>query len=139
VIATAATRRPRSVPERLALVAVGLVPAAFVYPWLSERTALQAVCPLRTLTTVPCPLCGGTTAATALADGRVGDAFAANPLVPLLALAALATVALVVARAVGRAPSPTPWGPAARRWALAVAVVAATASWGFQLQRLGVQ
>jgi len=40
-----------------------------------------AHCPLRDMTGVPCPTCGGTHTAVALAHGRLADAFAANPLV----------------------------------------------------------
>ena len=40
-----------------------------------------AHCPLRDMTGIPCPTCGGTHAAVALANGRLMDAFAANPLV----------------------------------------------------------
>ncbi len=40
-----------------------------------------AHCPLRDLTGMPCPTCGGTHTAVALAHGRLADAFAANPLV----------------------------------------------------------
>ena len=40
-----------------------------------------AHCPLRDMTGVPCPTCGGTHAAVALAQGRWTDAFTANPLV----------------------------------------------------------
>ena len=40
-----------------------------------------AHCPLRDMTGVPCPTCGGTHTAVALAHGRWTDAFAANPLV----------------------------------------------------------
>jgi len=46
-----------------------------------------ASCPLRDLTGLPCPTCGGTHGAVALAAGRLGGAFAANPLVPLGAAA----------------------------------------------------
>jgi len=42
-----------------------------------------AHCPLRDMTGVPCPTCGGTHTAVALAHGRWVDAFAANPLVAL--------------------------------------------------------
>jgi hypothetical protein len=40
-----------------------------------------AHCPLRDMTGVPCPTCGGTHAAVALANGHMVEAFAANPLV----------------------------------------------------------
>ncbi len=36
-------------------------------------------CPLRTLTGIPCPGCGGTRATLALAAGDVGRAFVLNP------------------------------------------------------------
>jgi hypothetical protein len=40
-----------------------------------------AHCPLRDLTGLPCPTCGGTHAAVAMSHGRWAEAFAANPLV----------------------------------------------------------
>jgi hypothetical protein len=40
-----------------------------------------ARCPLRDLTVLPCPTCGGTHAAVALVQGRVAAAFASSPLV----------------------------------------------------------
>jgi len=46
-----------------------------------ELVLQLAHCPLRDMTGVPCPTCGGTHTAVALAHGRLADAFAANPLV----------------------------------------------------------
>ena len=43
-------------------------------------------CVLRSLTGVPCPFCGMTTAMLALLHGDVGAALAANPGAPLLAI-----------------------------------------------------
>lgn len=40
-----------------------------------------AHCPLRDITGLPCPTCGGTHAAVALAQGHWAEAFASNPLV----------------------------------------------------------
>ena len=40
-----------------------------------------AHCPLRDLTGIPCPTCGGTRAAVALAHGNMAEAFASSPLV----------------------------------------------------------
>jgi len=40
-----------------------------------------AHCHLRDMTGLPCPTCGGTHAAVALANGRWTDSFSANPLV----------------------------------------------------------
>jgi hypothetical protein len=132
-----AARRPHSLPEQLGLTGLGAAAAAYVYPAVSHATGLGLPCPLRTLTGVPCPLCGMTTAATSLAAGDLRAAIAANPFVLLLAGGTLLMTALLLARALGRAPSPRPWPPGARRrvrWAVAVL---AAASWAFQLHRFG--
>lgn len=47
----------------------------------------QTLCLLRAATGVPCPLCGGTTAAVAVGSGRPLAALAASPLVVLGAAA----------------------------------------------------
>lgn len=58
-------------------------------------TANVPLCGFRLLTGLPCPLCGGTHACAALAQGDVMAAWQANPgLMPLVALAAVATVQL---------------------------------------------
>jgi hypothetical protein len=51
-------------------------------------------CPLRTLTGIPCPLCGMTTSVTETVELDLGDAVAANP-------AGVALVALAVAIVLG--------------------------------------
>ena len=53
------------------------------------------LCAFRQVTGQPCPLCGGTHACAALAQGDFAAAWQANPgLMPLLALAAVVTVQL---------------------------------------------
>jgi hypothetical protein len=56
-------------------------------------------CPLRTLTRIPCPTCGGTTAVRALLDFDLGGALRANPLLAASILvawiSALAALALL--------------------------------------------
>ncbi len=48
------------------------------------------LCAFRQLSGQPCPLCGGTHACAALAQGDIAQAWAANPgLMPLLAIAAV--------------------------------------------------
>ena len=66
-----------------ALGAIALIPFS--------RTFLSALplCPLRTLTGLPCPTCGATRAAEAMLGGHVLDAVLYNPLVTLAALAFL--------------------------------------------------
>ena len=49
-------------------------------------------CPLRTLTGVPCPLCGSTTSVEDVFRGHVLDALQANPLGPAVIVAALVLV-----------------------------------------------
>ncbi len=57
------------------------------------------LCVIRALTGVPCPLCGGTTAAVELGQGHLGAALAASPLL-VLGLAFLLTVPLLTGRQV---------------------------------------
>ena len=129
--------RPSSTPERMALAAAALVPAAMAYPAVHAATGFGPVCPLRETTGVPCPFCGGTTAATALADGRLSDALAANPFVPALAVALGGVLLLVLARALGRAAPPRSWPRDRQRTGALVAGALVTASWLFQLVRYG--
>ena len=132
-----ALRREHSVPEQLGLAGVGAAAASFVYPAASHATGLGLPCLLRTLTGIPCPLCGMTTAATGLAAGDVRTALAANPFVLVLAAGTLWMTVLLAARTVGLAPAPVRWSDAARRriwWAVGVL---AAASWAFQLHRFG--
>ncbi len=124
-------------PEQLGLAGLAAAAASFVYPAASHATGLGLPCPLRTLTGVPCPLCGMTTAATGLAAGDPRAALAANPFVLVLAVGTLCMTLLLAARAVGLAPAPAPWSPAARQRAWWAVGVLAAASWAFQLHRFG--
>jgi hypothetical protein len=126
-----------SVPERLGIFAVAVGAAAIVYPRISHATGLGLPCPLRTLTGIPCPACGMTTASTDLVAGDPAAALAANPFV--LGLAALAVVAspLLAVRAAGLADPPVAWSTTSRRrvsWAVGLL---ALASWSYQLHRFG--
>lgn len=62
--------------------------AAAVLPLLPGHAGLP--CPLRTLTGVPCPLCGMTTSVEASLHGHPVAALAANPAGPVAVLAAAA-------------------------------------------------
>jgi Protein of unknown function (DUF2752) len=128
----------RSVPEQLGLAGLGAAAASFVYPVASHATGLGLPCLLRTLTGVPCPLCGMTTAATSLAAGDPRAALAANPFVLVLAAGTLGMTAMLAARAAGLAPVPVPWSPAAQRRACWAVALLAAASWAFQLHRFGL-
>jgi hypothetical protein len=73
--------------------AVALLGAAAVLPLMPDHGGLP--CPLRTLTGVPCPLCGMTTSVDATVHGHPLAALAANPAGPF---AIAAAVALLVRR-----------------------------------------
>ncbi|GGN82675.1 hypothetical protein GCM10010112_60310 [Actinoplanes lobatus] len=129
--------REFSVPERLGGFGVLVAVGAAVWPTVTARTGLGLPCLLRTLTGVPCPGCGMTTAAVALVRGQVETAFQANPLI--FGLAAFTAVAgpLVALRAAGVLQPPRSWSSARRRQVGWLAGLTALASWIFQLHRLG--
>jgi len=80
------SRGPRAVVLRTTLLAAGCVT-------LAHALAIHdpgVLCPVRRLTGLPCPLCGGTTALAAAGAGHFGAAFAANPVVLLGGLALVA-------------------------------------------------
>ena len=129
--------RPGSVPEQLGLAGLGAAGAAAAYQATLGGEGLWLPCPLRTLTGVPCPLCGMTTAATALATGDLAGAMAANPFALLLAGFTLVMAALMVARVAGWAPGAAQWPASRRRQTYWVAGLLAAASWAFQLHRFG--
>jgi hypothetical protein len=68
--------------------ALALLAAAATLPLLPGHAGLP--CPLRTLTGVPCPLCGTTTSVEATVHGHLLAALRANPAGPFALLAALA-------------------------------------------------
>lgn len=78
----------RLVPEKISLPRLLVFPfgllglCGFLAARFATETVMQlAHCPLRDLTGLPCPTCGGTHAAVSLAQGRVAEAFASSPLV----------------------------------------------------------
>jgi hypothetical protein len=129
--------RPSSVPEQLGVAGLGVAGAAAAYQAALGGDGLSLPCPLRTITGVPCPLCGMTTAATGLASGDLGAAVAANPFVLVLAGFTLVMAVLMAARALGWAPGAAQWPAPRRRQSYWVAAVLAAASWAFQLHRFG--
>ncbi len=94
-----------------------------------------AHCPLRDMTGVPCPTCGGTHAAVALAEGRWADALAANPLVAVsLVVFGLWLLAGVIATMVPALRLDLVLTDREKKTARILAVVLLVASWLFQLR-----
>lgn len=81
-------------------------------------------CPLRSLTGVPCPLCGMQTSVKATLAGDLGRAVAANP--AGLLVVAVAVVLLVTRPAAFRLPP------------LPVVLTVLAAMWVFELARFGI-
>jgi hypothetical protein len=123
---------PASVTERAALtrtgvrlvaLAAGLVLLAAVHV---RRPA--TFCVLRATTGIPCPFCGGTTAAVDLGRGRFGAAVTASPLALLM---------LASAPALGVVRAPAWWWRRRPRWIAGVLGVLALAE-VWQLYRFGL-
>ena len=99
-----------------------MLAAAAALPRLPGHPGLP--CPLRTLTGVPCPLCGMSTSVEAGVGGHPGLSVAANPAgIPLI----VAAVLLLVLRPSSRLRVP-----------VTAIVVVLAASWVFQLFRFGM-
>jgi ribose/xylose/arabinose/galactoside ABC-type transport system permease subunit len=128
--------RELSVPERVGAFGFLAASGAAVWPMVTAGTGLALPCPLRTVTGIPCPACGMTTAAVALVRGQVDAAFQANPLIFGLAALTVVSGALLALRATGVMPPPVPWSSAQRRRTGRAIGLLALASWLFQLHRL---
>jgi Protein of unknown function (DUF2752) len=129
--------RPGSVPEQLGVAGLGAAGAAVAYQAALGGDGSWLPCPLRTLTGIPCPLCGLTTAATGLVSGDLAAALAANPFVLLLAGFTLVMAVLMAARALGWAAGAAQWPASRRRQGYWLVAAVAGASWAFQLHRFG--
>jgi hypothetical protein len=109
--------------------------AALVLAHLTVVGRPATLCPLRALTGVPCPLCGGTTAAVHIGRLDVAGALRASPFVVGCALLVVLTpVLLAIHRASGRAA----FTQRARYRLLLLALVGVVFSEIWQLVRFGI-
>jgi hypothetical protein len=131
-------RRVYSVPEHITMFGAGAALVGSFYPMIMAHTGGQGIpCPLRTLTGVPCPFCGLTTATVALTHGEWEIAARTSPLAYLVGGLVVATAPVLLARVTGKAGLPRPWSTGARNRTRRAMYVVVALSWIFQLHRYG--
>jgi Protein of unknown function (DUF2752) len=106
---------------------LGLAVGAAVLGAVHLHHRPATICPFRALTGLPCPFCGGTTAAVHLGHADVRGALAASP---------LAVAMLIALPLVGVVRPPSWWHR--RRWRVAAIVTVLVAAELWQLVRFGV-
>jgi len=127
-----------SVPEHITLFSVGAAAVGAVYPAIMAHTGGHGIpCPLRALTGVPCPFCGLTTATVALTHGEWTVAARTSQLACMVALLAVGTAPVLLARTAGLVSGPRPVSDITRRRITRGAYVVVALSWVFQLHRYG--
>lgn len=132
-------RRVYSVPEHITMVGLGAGLVGAAYPMIMAHTGDRGLpCPLRTLTGVPCPFCGLTTATVELAHGRWEAAAATSPLAYLVAGLVVGTIPVLALRVAGAAKPPRPWPELARKRARYAVLAVVVMSWLFQVHRYGL-
>ena len=123
-VLNATSAGPLGMSLRVGFMATGAVLAAIVHRVHDPGI----LCPVRALTGVPCPFCGGTSVFMELGAAHPVKALAANPIV-LAGAIGLATAPLGSGRRWWAVP------PRTRAWILGVAVAL---SWLWQLARFGL-
>jgi hypothetical protein len=111
----------------------GLVLARFH----SDLVYRLAHCTLRDITGLPCPTCGGTRAALALAQGNFSSAFGANPLVAVgLVILGVWVLVGLLATTMPRLRRTIEFTPREKRTARILAVLIIVSAWIWQIRIL---
>lgn len=113
----------------------GLLATGLVLAWTSLKVPL--ICPLRALTTVPCPLCGMTTGTVAFLRGDLSGALAAAPASIAVVPATVAGISVAIWNFIkGSKPR---WASTRLRQAgVVIGGLTLIFSWVFQLHRFDV-
>lgn len=125
-------------PERFAVAGAGVALASGVWPTLTRATGLGLACPLRSITGIPCPFCGSTTAWIHLVRGDLGAAARANPSAILIASFVVVMLGVLVLRHLGRLGPPIAAGHDRIRLVARGIGALVVASWIFQLHRFAL-
>lgn len=124
-------------PAAVVAAAIAALLALFVVATLpATQEGSPVFCPFRAVTGLPCPFCGFLRAARLIAEGRIGNAFAMNPLDAALLLVGLPLIAaLWLANLTGGVALRLALSPKERRAAWGLAVIVLAANWAFVLYR----
>ncbi|MFQ5744104.1 MAG: DUF2752 domain-containing protein [Acidobacteriota bacterium] len=107
-------------------VGVAALLLAWTYPLWSQTVSLA--CPMRSLTGVPCPTCGGTRAVVAAARGDWKLALGFNPLIGMAGVGLLVYVPWAAAVVVGDWRRPR-WSVFSRRLGAGLLLAVIVANW----------
>lgn len=104
--------------------------------WLASGIPTP-LCPLHSLSGIPCPTCGTTRAAGALLHGDVKAAFIRNPLMTAVFLAAVLYIVYAAVVVIGRLPRPR-WTTPSRTesyWIRISAIALIASNWVYLIWR----